>query len=1063
MKKSYLFATLAIVTLGSIFIFSSKSDNQLQDALLSEVKTKHRAYINNSPFKESQKLSKQERKNLGIPPNKYLEREWELTMNPNLGRPTPKKLQEIQKQLAETRALSRVPGDAVDNMWVERGPNDVGGRTRAIMFDPNDPTHKTVFAGGVSGGLWKNTDITSNNTSWTKVNLPENVNVSCITYDPNDTNIFYLGTGEAYVGDISGNGVWKSTDGGTTWSQIFGGISGAVVFTSANSTTINSPASVAGSYASYPTTAFGPALNSTITADLVLANDDTAPTTDGCTISTVSMTGKIALIRRGSCNFTVKVKNAQNAGAIGVIMMNNNPGTPIPMGGTDATITIPSVMISQADGDTLEAALVAGNTVNTSLNPSTGNFTGSVLPGIQYVTDIAVRNNNGVSELFVAAADGYQGGATSPFTYITGEEYGLYKSADGGTTWGEILLPATAGGNKPCPNDLEIGADNKLWVATKNSIINNEGGGLIYSSNNPDATNYDLKYTVANANRVEIAVSSTDANRVYVLAQGTDAAAPVIMRKTGDAFTTTQNMGLPNDVDGGIPANDFTRNQAFYDLEIEVDPTNDNIVYTGGIDLFKSTNGGITWSQISHWYGLNGIDYVHADQQAIVINPTGNKLLFGSDGGVFYSSDGGTTISERNKDYNITQFYSVGVAPSSTGENFAAGAQDNATRNFFNATAGINGSSVAQGGDGGATDYDQDTGNYFISNYVYNTNIHQRNLDGSDKRTLDNDANSATNGDFINQQDLDSNLNILYTNYTDNSTSPPTYRIRRYTIPNPPATFFVTRVNLTDALLTGSPTALKVSPFTTTSTKLYVGTLFGDLLKVENANTTNPTWSDIGTPSFVGSISDVEFGANENEIFVTMHNYGVISIWYTNDGGATWANKEGNLPDLPVKCILQNPLNTEQVIIGTELGIWYTGNFSAASPSWASAFNGMSNVKVTDLDMRDDNKVFAATYGRGIFSGFFTPDVLSVQDNEFESLTMYPNPTDGVVNIKSTNNLSKAKVSVYDITGKLIKTLNNTPVTPNQVRVDLGTLATGSYFVTIEDGTYKSTKQIVKK
>jgi hypothetical protein len=74
----------------------------------------------------------------------------------------------------------------------------------------------------------------------------------------------------------------------------------------------------------------------------------------------LNLNGKIALIRRGLCPFVLKVKAAQNAGAIGVIMMNNVAGTPVAMGGDDPTITIPSIMISMEDGDALEAAVLAG-------------------------------------------------------------------------------------------------------------------------------------------------------------------------------------------------------------------------------------------------------------------------------------------------------------------------------------------------------------------------------------------------------------------------------------------------------------------------------------------------------------------------------------------------------------------------------------------------------------------------------------------------------------------------------------------------------------------------------
>ena len=194
------------------------------------IRKKHAKNLANSPFKNTLQLSKKERKAMGIPPKKYYEMEWELTMDPVTGKPTPQKLIQVREQLQRERqealANGRTPGDASDNNWVERGPNNVGGRVRAIMFDPNDATFKRVFAGGVSGGLWVNNDITTN-TAWTRVNVPENLSVSAITYDPNNTNVFYLGTGESYVGgDVNGDGVWKSTNGGTTWTKVFGGISG---------------------------------------------------------------------------------------------------------------------------------------------------------------------------------------------------------------------------------------------------------------------------------------------------------------------------------------------------------------------------------------------------------------------------------------------------------------------------------------------------------------------------------------------------------------------------------------------------------------------------------------------------------------------------------------------------------------------------------------------------------------------------------------------------------------------------------------------------------------------
>ena len=426
-----------------------------------------------SPFKKNLRLSEEDEAGKGIPPNKYFESEWELTMSPILGRPTPENLEVIRKEITEKRqrilSTGRVSGDAVDNSWVERGPTNVGGRTRAIMFDPNDATRETVFAGGVSGGLWKNTAISNTNSTWTRVNIPENLNVSCITSDPNNTTIFYVGTGESCTGgDAGGDGVWKSSNSGLTWTKILGGITGPTTYQSATNLTINSPTELAGNYQCLPNLSFGPIITSPITSNVVLVADGSTSPTLGCNAltNTAALNGKIALIRRGTCTFATKILNAQNAGAIAVIIMNNVSGPNSAIVGTGTTISIPSVMISQADGNLLEAELIS-NTVNLTLYPSSpGLLNGNIVPGIQHINKIVIRNNAGVSEVLVAVADSYYKPANAT-TYMGSDTYGVYKSNNAGATWTQLTFPLTSNQNKYCPNDIEIGADNKIWVSTK--------------------------------------------------------------------------------------------------------------------------------------------------------------------------------------------------------------------------------------------------------------------------------------------------------------------------------------------------------------------------------------------------------------------------------------------------------------------------------------------------------------------------------------------------------------------------------------------------------------------
>ncbi|MEZ7992878.1 MAG: T9SS type A sorting domain-containing protein [Flavobacteriaceae bacterium] len=1053
MKQKLLLLTIAILSITFIYNYATK------ESPTEKLRKQHAAFLASHPYNETLELTKSERKAKGIPPNKYFEQEYLNEINPATGRTHKRELLQLQARLNAERLEEKAPGDAVNNPWVERGPDNVGGRTRALLFDPNDPTQETVYAGGVSGGLWKNTNISDINSVWSYVGISENLSVSSIAVDPNNSNVWYVGTGESYTGaDAVGNGLWKTTDGGATWNQIYGGVTGSsyVDTSPAAVLKINSPANIAADYNITVTTGFGSDLSSALTGDLVLAMDGTSPTEDACSaiVNSSAVNGKIAVIRRGECTFDDKVKRAQDAGAIAVIVVNNVSGAPILMGGdglgfneegNPLNITITSVMVSDTDGNAIIAAL--GNGVNGTLQPGSNTSGYTILPGIQHINDLVVRDNNGTSEVFFAAAETFASGALLGIN-----EVGVYKSTDG-TNFSKLVLSA---GEDLEPNNIKIAADNSIYVSTQSNTFG-EGGGRIYHST--DGSTFTLKHTVPSGSRTEIACSPTDANTIYVLAQlNSD---PVGIYKTTDNFTNVTTLALPNDADTGIDANDFTRGQAFYDLLIRVDPTNDNILYVGGIDLFKSTNGGTSWSQISHWYGGWGYQEVHADQHGLAFSSS-SKMVFSNDGGVYLSTNAGNNIFPRKKGYNTLQFYTVGVAPTtafSGNEYFLAGAQDNGTLMIENASDGVNSFYERQGGDGAYSFFDQDgTDQYCIANYVYNGNIKLYDFSNGNVRTINNE--SGSNGDFINQEALDSNLDILYSNYSSSSD----FIVRMY---RNIKSGTVTKTNIADAsIMDSEPSALTVSHYTTNQSNLFIGLKNGKLIKIAGTTNTfpnNPIWTDITGTDFVGSISDIELGTNENEIFVTMHNYGVQNIWYTADGGTTWVGKEGNLPDIPVKAILQNPLLLEEVIIGTELGVWRTSNFSDASPTWTQSYNGMSNVKVTDLDMRDDNMVFAATYGRGIFSGQFTDAVASVDDvlTDKKAFTVYPTISDGDFTLMAKNDLGETTCRIFDMAGRQVysSTINFNETLEQQVSVNL---RAGTYIVNLVDqNNKKSSSKII--
>ena len=934
MKKKILYTILSIAgILVTFFLLNRETE-------VEALRKKHADFLKNNPFKEVKNLSKKERLSRGLPPNKYLDRMWVLTANPELGKPTPENLSKVYQGLKSERSQQRVPGDGTDNAWEERGPNNVGGRTRTVFFDPNDATNETVFAGGVSGGLWKNTNISNANSVWTRIEDLENFAISCYAIDPNNSNIWYIGTGESYTSsDAVGNGIYKTEDGGANWTR-------------------------------------------------VLASS----------------------------------------------------------GITD-----------------------------------TSNATQYTVPGIYFVSNIIVRDKDGDtsttndSEVFAAvAASFYSDGGSNIRTFIGIREFGLYKSTDKGINWTTLNLPEipeqTTGtlGALYAPNDLEIGADNTLWVSTTRSIFGAGGGTILKSI---DGTNFTVEHTIENGARTELATSKTNPGTLYALAQISGGNPKMI--KTTDAFATDPlDAALPNDPDGSVSADDFTRGQSFYDLVVEVDPLDDNIVYVGGINVHRAgvfdPAGNPVWKTISYWSSYWSTtkpgSLVHADQHALEFKPSNsNQGVLGTDGGVYYTTnfsdneEGENTASaqSRNNGFNTTQFYTIGVAPTTAfpgeGDYFLAGAQDNGTQLIENATAGQNSSTDVSGGDGAYSFFDQDgTEKYYITNYVYNQSISLYDYTTNTRTTINSESES--NGDFINVEELDSKLNVLYSNYSSGTN----FIIRRYKgLPAGPITF----KNLKSSLLNSSPTAMKVSP---RSSELLIGTENGKLLKISG---TDPflIWSEITGNNFIGSVSDIEFGETDNDIFVTFHNYGVQSIWYSNDGGATWASKEGNLPDIPVKAILQNPLNTKEVIIGTDLGVWKTTDFSVESPLWTQSYNGMSSVKVTDLDLRDDNMVFAATYGRGVFSGKFTAATASVNDvlAGNKVFTIYPTISKGNFTIQATTSLGKTKMKIFNIAGKQVyqKEIDFSLNGKEEIKVNL---STGVYMVSIMDkNNKKSTNKII--
>jgi len=543
---------------------------------------------------------------------------------------------------------------------------------------------------------------------------------------------------------------------------------------------------------------------------------------------------------------------------------------------------------------------------------------------------------------------------------------GVQRSTNGGTTWTKVLGNGTGGGSNDAAADLEIGANGNIYCSV--GILSTDG---IYRSTD-GGVNWTKIYTSASdEERIELACAPTDQNIIYAVVQDNNAPNTMGLKKvmsTTDATVATptwNTLTTPNWCDQGSASTDFTRGQAWYDLIAAVDPSDANTVFVGGVDILKSTNAGTSWSQVSRWAGACSGVQIHADNHMIVFKPgSSTEFLVGNDGGIYRTTDGGTSITSRVTGYNVTQYYACAIHPTTTNY-FLAGAQDNGTQKF--STAGINSTSTASGGDGAFCHIDQTDGSVQITSYVYN-NYYVSVTGGNTfiQRFFGN------TGSFINPTDYDDNANILYAGNSAGS-------FFRW---NDPAAAGSNTDNVTVTNFAGASVRhVAVSPLT--SNRVYFGLNNGSIVRVDNANTgTALTGTVIRTGS--GSVSCIAIdAANEDHMLVTYSNFGVTSIYESlnaTQASPTWTAVEGNLPDMPVRWAMFDPRNSDWALIATDLGVWSTDNINGASTDWDPTNTSLANVRVDMLQYRSsDRTIAAATHGRGLFTAVVpvstTPDI----------------------------------------------------------------------------------------
>ena len=740
--------------------------------------------------------------------------------------------------------------------WKQRGPANIGGRTRALAYDVRNENN--ILAGGVSGGMWKSID--GGNTWSKKISLMQLQSVSCITQDkrPGKENIWYYGTGEYFniYGGLAGDGVYKSTNNGETWESL---------------------------------------------------------------ASTIS------------------------------------------------------------------------NTPNLWNSPFDYNW-----------NIITNHKNLEQDEVLVATAAG-----------------GIFRSVDGGKSF-EPVLGGGFGRSYPWFTDIAISPSGVMYATlsqrTFDAGAKASGCGLYRSTNGKNWTNITPANWPRQYWRVVIGISPSDENKVYFFGQ-TPESGILTFNSQGDSlwhsfwkYTYISGDGSGNggkweDRSLNLPSEGKTRlqmnTQGSYDMVIAVKPDDPETVIIGGTNLYRSTDGFKSKENTTIIGGycpegrekecLYDFEYPnhHADQHAIVfsyINP--NILFTGSDGGVHKTLDVRDEKVEwisLNNSYITTQFYTCAIDKATPGsQEIIGGLQDNGTL-FTRWADNKKGWTNPNYSDGFYCNIEDGGRFYYVAQNASKQPMHQIfrvTLDEDGQRLIKTRIDPIGGLDFmwVNPYKLDPNNQkrmylaggqIVWRN--NNLDAIPV-------------------VETTDSISTewdsipqsriqfGRISALSVSK--TPQNIVYYGTNYGEVYKIENANSKEPKVTNITSNSFprsgfVGCVSvDPKDG---NKVFAVFHNFNVKSVFYSTDAGKNWRHVTGNLEEEPgglgagPACywIEVLPIGDKYLyLMGTSTGLYSTSFIEGEDVVWRQeAADVIGNAMVYMLASREsDGYVVAATHGVGMFS-----------------------------------------------------------------------------------------------
>jgi uncharacterized protein (TIGR03437 family) len=584
---------------------------------------------------------------------------------------------------------------------------------------------------------------------------------------------------------------------------------------------------------------------------------------------------------------------------------------------------------------------------------------------------------------------------------------GLWRSTDGGATWSQSLDPTNSSNRTVTGGCLDLATRTDQTTDYLFAACGTFEQSTIYRNTDAGGSGaWTAVQTESGMGRTSLAVAPSNQNVIYAASASYASGSYLdglhaVFRSTdgGTSWTAQVRNNNPTKLNtllftnpwgafygdcGFTPASsNFFANQGWYDNVIAVDPADSNRVWVGGIDLFRSDDGGQNWGLASYWWADGTVaarapQYSHADHHVIVFHPnyngTTNKTMFvGNDGGVFRTDDaraaaaigstaacspnnGAITWTALNNSYGVTQFYHG--APYPNGASYFGGTQDNGTLRGSD-SGGLNGWSEILGGDGGYVAVDPTNTNIL---FAENTRL-------SHKKSTDGGATwrSATSGIYENFR----NFLFIAPFVMDASDPKRLWTGGAYiwrTTNGADSWTQASAITAGDGLVS----ALAVAP--TDANYALVGMTQGEILRTNKALTTdyNTSWAFVRPR--VGWVSWLAFDpTNRNIAYATYSSFNSSPsdrhVYKSADAGATWTGIDGagatGLPDAPAHCIVIDPANPQRLYVGTDIGVFASTDGGA---NWAVENTGFANAITESLSLNVVNgatTLFAFTHGRG--------------------------------------------------------------------------------------------------